>query len=213
MRTSARNVAIVLFDEVELLDFAGPVQVLTLAGRQWNFRPFKIFPVASARSLIVTRNQVRIEAPYNFHDCPPPELLLVPGGYGARRALKDTALVRWLAETAAKTEFIGAIGYGVLLLAKAGLLADRKVAVPNDVAELFLELAPSAVAIAETPLVSDKNLWTANASAAGIDLGLAIVERTLGKKHALGVSNKLGYAWNEAAQAEVVRVVAPRERE
>src|SRR5688572_11207734 len=86
VRTSSRNLAVLLFDEVELWDVASVMHVTALAGRHWNWRPFRLTTAAVAPGLIETRSQVRLEAAFGLESCPAPEILFVPGGYGARLA-------------------------------------------------------------------------------------------------------------------------------
>ena len=70
MRTSSRSLAVILFDEVALLDISAPLEVLTTAGRNWNFRPFKIFTVAAAAGRIKTPCQIELTANGSFESCP-----------------------------------------------------------------------------------------------------------------------------------------------
>src|SRR5262245_33301471 len=121
MRTSSRVVSLLLFDEVELLDVSGPLGVLTTAGRQWNWRPFKIQTVAARSGMIETRSQVRLESEATFDSCAAAEILIVPGGYGARRALDDVSTIDWVRNTGEKAMHCLGIGNGILVLAKAGL--------------------------------------------------------------------------------------------
>src|SRR5689334_18507838 len=128
MRTSSRSVALLLFDEVELLDVGALLGVLTTAGRQWNFRPFKVHAVSAQPGLVETRSQIRLESDGSFDSCEEPEILLVPGGYGARRALADESTIAWLRRAGAGAERCCGIGNGVLLLAKAGVCDGLEVA-------------------------------------------------------------------------------------
>lgn len=216
MRTSARNVALLLFNEVELLDVAGPLQVLSHAGRHWNWRPFRVFAVAREAGVLETRSQLRLEARHACRDAPEPELVIVPGGYGARRALEDAELVEWLNGAARRAEIVLAVGYGSLLLAKAGLLANAHVSAPADACELIAELEPTAHAKSDVPVLESGKLVTAGRSAAGLDAGLIALARVLGTKQALGVAAELGHAWQPGAGApeplriEIVR--SDRER-
>src|SRR5262249_2873226 len=86
MRTKPYAAAIALFDEVELLDVTGPLSVLSCAGRQWNFQPFKIELVASALGSVSTRSGLRLDATCACSASSGVECLIIPGGYGARRA-------------------------------------------------------------------------------------------------------------------------------
>jgi transcriptional regulator GlxA family with amidase domain len=191
MRTSSRGVTVVLFDEVELLDVAAVVSVLTTAGRQWNYRPFKITTAASKPGLVPTRSQTNIEASRLLGSVAQPEIVVVPGGYGARRALDDAALVEWLAKMGT-LEHLVAVGNGALLLAKAGLLADRDVAARGDTKELLAALEPTARIDETSQFRESRGTITAATSLAGIDAALFLVEKILGKKQAAQVAFGLG---------------------
>lgn len=201
MRTSARSVALLLFSEVELLDVVGPLQVLSQAGQHWNWRPFRVLPVAQTPGLVATRSQLRVEAAHSFDDAPEPELVLVPGGYGARRALRDVQLVAWLARAAGHAEVVVAVGNGSLLLAAAGLLGNVEISVPADACQLIAELEPSARPRSDLPVAESGKFVTAGRSAAGLDAGLIALARVLGPKHALGVAAELGHPWQPVAGA------------
>jgi transcriptional regulator GlxA family with amidase domain len=202
VRTRSFTVALVLFDEVELLDFAGALQALTQCGRQWNWRPFKIVPVAARAGTVATRNQLRVEVVSDFASCPPPEVVLIPGGY-ARPASEDAPLVEFVASCARTSELITAVGHGVLVLARAGLADGLEIAAPRELSQPLTECAPSAKLDFERRLVDAGRIITAQGGAASIDLGLAIVSRLLGKKQALGVAQALGH---ELYEHETLRV-------
>ena len=193
MRTSARTVAVILFDEVELLDVAGPLQVLTLAGRHWNFRPFRVHTLSRQPGLISTRNQLRLEAADPLDRLPRPEMVIVPGGYGARRALDDLDLVEWLRVAAGSAELVLSVGYGSLLLARAGQLAHATVAATRETAELLTQLDPSVTPDTSRAVVGTSKLISAACSIAGIDATLRAVAQLLGTKLAQTVADTLGH--------------------
>jgi transcriptional regulator GlxA family with amidase domain len=197
MRTSSRRVVVVLFDEVELLDVAAVVSVLSSAGRQWNFRPFKIVTAATKTGLVPTRSQVKLEAAEALEGAAASELVVIPGGYGARKAADDGALVARVAAMA-PAEFL-AIGNGALVLAKAGLLADRDVAARGDTARLVAELEPTARVDETTPFCDSRGTVTAATSLAAVDAALLFVERALGKKQASQLAVALGASYTSAA--------------
>ncbi len=192
MRTSSRSLAVVLFDEVALLDVAGPLEVLTTAGRTWNFRLFKVHLVAAARGQVKTRSQLELTAKASFEELPAPELLLVPGGYGARRALSDPAVVGYLSRAAATAAHLLAVGNGVLLLGRAGLLGDAQVSVTADAAELLREIAPEARADTQARFRQDGRLVTAATASGAVDGALRIVAELIGSKQANAVAAAVG---------------------
>lgn len=194
MQTRARRVVALAFDEVELLDLAAPLEVLTVAGRRWNFRPFKIELAAPVPGLVQTRNQVRLEAPASLATTSAAEILLVPGGYGARRLLTDAAIVAELAHVGANAEIVAGVGWGVALLARAGLLGSATVAATGDVAAQLLADAPQLSVDRTRPVVATPRAVTARSTGGALDLALAIVEGTLGAKLVAMVRDDLGLA-------------------
>jgi transcriptional regulator GlxA family with amidase domain len=199
MRTSSRPVALLLFDEVELLDVVAPAQALSLAGRQWNWRPFKLHAVSTSQRLIATRTQLAVSSEITLAECPPPEIIVVPGGYGARRALDDEALVGWLAEHGQRAEVLACVGYGALLLGKAGLLGDAEVSVPTDAVDLLKSIAPEARPDPARNTIDSGKITSARGGGAALQLGLNIVARCLGPKQASAVADQLAMEWDGAA--------------
>jgi transcriptional regulator GlxA family with amidase domain len=192
MRTSSRSLAIVLFDEVALLDVAAPLEVLTTAGRSWNFRPFKVHAVAARPGRLKTPSQLELEARVSFDELPAPEMVLVPGGYGARRALGDDAVLRYLATAAAGATHLFGVGNGALLLGKAGLLGTATVSVAADTVPLLHEVAPEARPDVDARFCKDGRIVTAATPGGAVDAALKIVQELLGRKQALAVAAALG---------------------
>lgn len=180
MLTRSRHVALLLFDEVEILDFAGAVQIMTLAGRHWNWRPFKIHTVAEAPGLVSTCNQLRIEAATPLTDCPAPEIVILPGGYGAVRAAKNPAIISWLSAVLPQAELCCTVGNGALLLSATGQYAGELVSVAQSTANLLREANSSLIANTVERLVVGQKLISIRSCEASVDLGLHIVERMLG---------------------------------
>lgn len=195
MRTSSRNFAVLLFDEVELWDVAAVMQVASAAGRHWNWRPFRLIPTALRAGLIETRSQIRLEATVALADCPTPEIVFVPGGYGARRAAENSAVTTWCAEVCAKAELTLAIGAGAMVLGAAGLLDGAEIAATRESCEWLTAALPNTVVKeSDAILVTAKGqLMTAAHSTHGVELGLAAVERFLGAKLTATLRGSLGH--------------------
>ncbi len=206
MRTSSRNLALLLFDEVELLDVAGALQVFTTVGRQWNWRPFRVLPLGEEARLYETRNQLRVEARFTFDDCPEPELIFVPGGYGARRRDNDR-LVEWLSAHAPAAELLLAVGNGALLLARAGLLGEQTIAIPDTALDDLLDIEPHVRTNGDDRVVESGKIITARSSAASHDVALTAVTKLLGAKQAQGAARELAYPWGpDAGGPDTVKI-------
>jgi transcriptional regulator GlxA family with amidase domain len=195
MRTRPYRLAIIAFDEMDLLDVAGPLEVFSTAGRKWNWRAIKAELVSGQPGALQTRAQLRIGPGVAFEACPDPELLLIPGGYGARRALDDAALLQYLARIRAGLTLTLSIGLGSLVAARAGLLAGADVACLAGLEQELRALDPSLSPRVSARTATAPAAITAAQNGSALDLGLEVVARLLGKGQASGTARELGYAW------------------
>jgi transcriptional regulator GlxA family with amidase domain len=195
MRTRPYRLAVIAFDEMDLLDVAGPLEVFSSAGRKWNWRAVKAELVSATPSSIMTRAQLGIGPAAALSSCPDPELVLIPGGYGARLALENTELVTYLASLRDTLTLTLSVGLGSLLAARAGLLASSEVAVGSTLAAELTALDPTITPRSDTRTVAAARAITAAPNGAALDLGLEVVARLLGKKQASATAQDLGYPW------------------
>ena len=192
MRTRSFRVLLVIFDEIELLDAAALLAVLSTAGRRWNFRPYRVEVAAPQAGLVTTRNQTRLEATVALGEVAPAEIVLVPGGYGARRFAQNATSVAQLARAAAAAEVIAGVGAGVVALSRAGLVGNARIAASKELsATLEGELAPEQIELG-TPIVDSGRLMTTASSGCALRLALALVQRTMGPKLVSMINADLG---------------------
>lgn len=195
MRTRPYRLAVVVFDEMDLLDVAGPLEVLSSAGRKWNWRAVKAELVGTEPGTRVTRAQLALGPVLAFEACQVPELVLIPGGYGARRALGNAQLVNYLSCLRESLTLTLSIGLGQLLAARAGLLAGSEVACPPALAGELTALDASITPNTTARTVAAPRSISAAQNGAALDLGLETVARLLGKSQASGTARELGYPW------------------
>ncbi len=103
---ASKTVAIVLFDEAEVLDFAGPFEVFSVTGKWRGESPFNVFLVAEEDRPVLARNHFSVNPHYTFANAPAAEILLVPGGYGTRQQMHNDVLLNWVKERAAQAELV-----------------------------------------------------------------------------------------------------------
>src|SRR6187402_61418 len=119
------TVGIYLFDEVEVLDFAGPFEVFSTASRLAVLRgeaaPFRVLLIGRHASAIRARGGLRVEVDVSLEAPLELDVLLVPGGV-VTAELRDQHLVDWIASTAPTTQLTASVCTGAFLLAAAGLL-------------------------------------------------------------------------------------------
>ena len=190
-----RNVAILIFDEVEVLDFCGPFEVFSVTGRQKQQAPFNVYTTAEKSGLVLARNHFSVNPRYTFADCPPPDILVVPGGWGTRREMNNPNVIDWIKVVAPKTELILSVCTGALLLARAGLLDGLKATTHHGAMDLLRETASKAAILDNQRVIDNGKVVLSAGVSAGIDAAFHVVARLLGNEEALETARYIEYDW------------------
>ncbi len=194
--TLPRNVAILVFDDIEVLDFAGPYEVFNVASELIQPTPFYVFNVGVADHPVIGRGKFTVMPRYTIDDCPQPDILIIPGGFGTRPLIKHEKLIRWIGEQATKAELLLSVCTGALLLARAGILADCPATTHHGAYERLSELSPTTKVIRDQRFVhSTPRIITAGGISAGIDMSLHVVETLLGREARATVIEEMEYQW------------------
>jgi len=192
-----RHVAILVFPEVEILDFTGPFEVFAVTNELNGFETFHTFTVAEAPGSLRARNGLKIVPDFTLENAPPqPHIVLVPGGAGTRPLLKKPAVLEWLRQRARRAEIVASVCTGSLVLAQAGLLANLRATTHYENFAELAALAPNTD-IDETARFTDNGqVLTSAGISAGIDLSLHIVSRLLGVTAAEKTARYMEYRWH-----------------
>jgi len=199
------NVGIFIFDDVEVLDFAGPFEVFsrtrTVPGaasrRTDESAPFRTFTVARSRAAITAIGGLRVLPEYPWSDAPAIDLLVVPGGFGTRALLDDEATLAWIREAAARSRQVTSVCTGALLLAKVGLLGGRRATTHWAGLDLLASIDPTIQVQRGTRVVHD-GVFTSAGVSAGIDMSFAVVEEICGRGVALETAHYIEYPWGSS---------------
>jgi transcriptional regulator GlxA family with amidase domain len=197
------NVGILIFDNVEVLDFTGPYEVFSRtrtepgveSRRSESLAPFRVITVAQAGSSvpISATGGLKVMAEYGFDDVPMIDILVVPGGYGTRPLVNDEATISWIQKVASTAKIVTSVCTGALLLAKAGLLDGRR-ATSNWASLDMLDKQYRNIEIDRSlRWVEDGNVISSAGVAAGIDMAFHVVERVLGKEIADETAHYIEY--------------------
>ena len=193
-----RNVAILVFDEVEVLDFCGPFEVFGVTGYKDSIEPFNVYTVAEGPGPVIARNDLSINPAYTITDCPRPDILVVPGGLGTRKEMDNPVLREWIEDHAKEAELTLSICTGALLLAKAGVLEGLSATTHHDGMELLKQGAPNATIEEEKRFVDNDRIVLSAGISAGIDASLHVVAKLLGTEQALKTAQYMEYEWEPA---------------
>ncbi len=182
------TVGILIFDGVEVLDFAGPFEVFSRtrmapgpeSRRSEETAPFDVFTVARAAAPVTATGGLVITPRHSFADAPRIDLLVVPGGFGTRALLKDEETLGWIRRTAASARQLTSVCTGSLLLAQAGLLRGKKATTHWGALDLLASLDAGVVVDREKCFVDDGVITSAGV-ASGMDMAFYFVERHCGK--------------------------------
>jgi transcriptional regulator GlxA family with amidase domain len=188
--------AILLFDDMEVLDFCGPFEVFSVANRFTDPPAFDVLTVAEKAGPILTRGGLSVNPHYQITDCPRPDLLLVPGGQGTRKEMHNPAPIAWIKRVSEKVELVLSVCTGALLLAKAGLLDGREATTHHGAIDLLRQTAPKATVHADRRFVDNGRVICSAGIAAGIDMSLHVVGRLLGREIAEKTAEQMEYPFH-----------------
>jgi transcriptional regulator GlxA family with amidase domain len=190
-----RNVAILIFNEVEVLDFCGPFEVFAVTTGNQDAAPFNVYTVAETAGPILARNGLSINPRYTIADCPPPDLLVVPGGYGARQEMHNPVVLEWIKRCSEPAELVLSVCTGALLLARVGLLRGLAATTHHQAFDLLRAAAPETTLREGERFVDNGKVITSAGISAGIDMSLHVVARLLGLDVAHATARRMEYRW------------------
>ncbi len=190
-----RNMGILIFEDVEVLDFCGPFEVFSVAGRQIVPGAFNVFTIGKTLDAVLARNGLSVNPKTMLAEAPSLDLLLVPGGIGTRPLLHDAELLKWIKDRAQSAELLLSVCTGALLLGKAGLLDGLSATTHHGALDLLRETAPRTTVLDEPRFIDNGRVITSAGIAAGIDMSLHVVAKLLGPETAQATARYLEYPW------------------
>lgn len=199
------NVGILIFNEVEVLDFCGPFEVFSVASlvaatimKTREQAPFGVFTIAEKPGIIRARGNLLVQPHFTITDHPPLDLLVVPGGQGTRQEVNNPVLIDWITKVTKETRLNSSVCTGSFLLGKAGLLEGRKVTTHWASLDRMTSDFPQVQVQRGVRWVDEGDIITSAGISAGIDMSLHLVERILGRDVAEMTAKQMEYSWDES---------------
>ncbi|MGZ5134181.1 MAG: DJ-1/PfpI family protein [Flavitalea sp.] len=188
-----RNVAILLFDDVELLDFAGPGEVFQQAGFNGH-NAFNVYTVAVNKKEITSQSFLKVTTQYLIDDCPLPDILVIPGGNTIAQ-VSNEKLISWIKAVNEKADYILSVCNGVRLLAKTGALDGMTATSHFRAVDNLAKEFPKVKMVKGKRFVDNGRIITTEGVSAGIDGSLYLVSKILGNEVAKAVALQMMYNW------------------
>lgn len=205
MENQRKTVGILIFDDVEVLDFCGPFEVFSVA------RPsgvtdddqalFRAVTIAEEDRIINCRGGLLVQPHYTIANHPELDIVVVPGGQGTRRERYNKTLLDWITLQDSKIDLLTSVCTGALLLAEAGKLDGRKATTHWASVEVMRDTYQEIDMQGDQRFVDEGRVITSAGISAGIDMSLHIVERLHGRETAEWTARRMEYNWTPGAAA------------
>ncbi len=197
-----KNLAILIFDDVEVLDFAGPFEVFSVTNELNEDKLLHVYTIALTEGPVRAKNGLKVLADYTLDNCPRPDYLIIPGGSGTRALLKNESFLSWVVKTAPGCDHLLSVCSGSLVLAVTGFLDGFSATTHHQVLDELIALAPKTQVVRNQRFVDNGKIITSAGVAAGIDMSLYMVEKLYGKNMAVKVAKYIEYDYS--FEAEIV---------
>ncbi len=194
------TVGIYLFDDVEVLDFAGPYEVFSTASRvQSRLDPqspmlFEVVTIADDKRIVCARGGLKVLPDVEITAHPHLDVLVIPGGI-VTAELKRDGIIDWIARTASTTQITASVCTGAFLLGKAGLLKGKPATTHWEDLDDFHSMFPEIRVQAEARWVDVGQIMTSAGISAGIDMSLHLVSRLESQELAVKTARQMEYDW------------------
>lgn len=184
-RAEQQTVGILIFDDVEVLDFCGPFEVFSVSrpvpqpGDDGEATPlFRVLTIAERPTIVRCTGGLLVQPHHTIADHPPLDLLVVPGGRGTRRERTNEAVLAWIATQDRRTAATTSVCTGSFLLAATGLLDGRRATTHWASIDWLRENHPAVDVRHDERVVDEGRIVTSAGISAGIDMALHLVART-----------------------------------
>ena len=183
----------IFYENFELLDVYGPLEMFGIMDK------VDVITVAEKAGPVKSTQGPKTLADYGFDDCPPLDLILLPGGIGTIPELNNEAMLSFLRERSASAKYTMSVCTGSALLAKAGLLDGRKATSNKLYFSLATMQSDKVEWVEEARWVVDGPMVTASGVSAGTDMALGVIAELFGQQTAEWACMVSEYEWNSDA--------------
>lgn len=189
------NIGLLLFNEVEVLDFAGPFEVFSITTLEDSKeKAFKVHTISQNGQIIHARNGLQVLPEYSFYNHPKLDVLIIPGGYGAEEVeIHNDKVIDWIKEQEQQVEIIASVCTGALLLAEAGILENKRATTHWMDLDRLEKDYPATTVLRNCKYVDEGHIITSAGISAGIHMSLYLVSKLTSSPIALATAKRMDY--------------------
>jgi transcriptional regulator GlxA family with amidase domain len=203
-----KRVGIVIFDEIEVLDFCGPFEVFSTTRlneerRREEASPFEVLLISQSGQRVETTGGMKVIPDVTFDHCPSLDILVVPGGWGTRKEMSNPAVLSFVRSRASEVQTLASVCTGALILGKAGLLDGLRATTHWRSLEMMQELFPNVTVDSKSHVVKAGKVITSAGISAGIDMALLVVAQHCSEGIARATARHMEYPFPETNERRI----------
>lgn len=203
------TVGILIFEQVEILDVAGPFEVFSVARLNEERRsiepsPFRILLLGKTLDQVTAVGGLRLIPDVTFDNCPELDLLIIPGGWGTRIEINDVKFLNRIADRVAHTKLTASVCTGSSLLGRAGLLDGREATTHWRAFDFLREASPMVKIRKDVRFTLAEPIFTSAGVSAGIDLALLIVSHFFGTEIGVATARQMEHPYPQNDQRKYI---------
>jgi transcriptional regulator GlxA family with amidase domain len=196
------RVGILIFQDVEVLDFAGPFEVFSVTRlnehrRRQEQSPFEVILIAESREPIIASAGMRVIPDVDLENCPPLDILVVPGGWGTRTEIENKRLIDWIEKVGSEVNTLTSVCTGSMLLGRARLLDGLRATTHWRALNWMRDSFPEVTVESDLHVVEDGRVLTSAGISAGIDMSLRVVARYCGEAVGRATARHMEYPFHD----------------
>jgi transcriptional regulator GlxA family with amidase domain len=203
------TVGILIFEQVEVLDVAGPFEVFSVARLNEERRsiepsPFRMLLLGKTLDQVTAVGGLRLIPDVTFDNCPELDLLIIPGGWGTRIEINDVKFLNRIADRVAHTKLTASVCTGSSLLGRAGLLDGREATTHWRAFDFLRKASPMVKIRKDVRFTLAEPIFTSAGVSAGIDLALLIVSHFFGTEIGVATARQMEYPYPQNDQRKYI---------
>jgi transcriptional regulator GlxA family with amidase domain len=191
------NIGIYIYDEAEVLDFAGPFEVFSVASRFLeDSKKFNVFLISEEDKVVIARGGFNVNPNCHFSNCPKIDVLIIVGGVHTKE-LEKRNVIDWIYKTSKNASLVASVCTGAFLLAEANIITNHQVTTHWEDINDLQNNYPNLKVLSNKRWIDEENIVTSGGISAGIDMSLHLIDKLYGEQLAIKTAKQMEFDWTK----------------